>query len=111
MSESFAWLQVKHWYQALMAVGAAGAAGALAFELKGVANAHVLLLSLGMFFMGLGEWINHPLQTAIIPPNAYLGGGGVVSGHPRSANLTGTLFDLLGFVLGAIGLYKIIAAA
>ena len=112
MDEPKAWLKIEHWYHALVAVGAAGSIAALAFEFHGVANAHVLLVSLGLFFIGLGEWINHPLQTVIVPPNAYyFPGGGHLTGHPRNAKALGSLFDLLGFSVGAIGMYKIIAAA
>jgi len=111
MNNPPSWLKVEHWYHVFVLLGAAGTVAALSVDLKGIANAHALLLSLGGFFVGIGEWINHPLQTAIIPPNAYLGGGGVLSGHPRKPKLMGTLFDILGFVLLVVGIYKIAQSA
>lgn len=110
MAEPHAVFKIEHWYHALAALGAAGVISALAFEFPGVANAHVLLVSLGGFFVGLGEWINHPLQTAILPRSAYHSGG-IITGHPRNARALGNLFDVFGFVLVAFGAYKIAAAA
>jgi len=110
LNEPLSGLKIEYWYHALTALGAAGVIAALAFEFHGVANAHVLLAALGCFFVGLGEWINHPLQTAIMPRTAYHPGG-IITGHPRNANALGALFDVLGLVLMAIGVYKIAAAS
>lgn len=111
MDKAYAWLKVEHWYHVFVLLGAAGALAALTVEIKGVANAHALLIALGMFFIGIGDWINHPLQTQLVPPNVYMPGGGKITGHPRNANAGGVLFDVLGGVLLAAGIYKIIAAA
>jgi hypothetical protein len=111
MEKGLTGLKIDKWYHVFVVLGAAGAIASVSFELKGVANAHVLIASLGVLFVGIGEWINHPLQTAILPPNAYLGGGGILSGHPRSPSLLGSLFDLLGFVLLVVGVWKILDAA
>lgn len=97
------WLKVDHWYHAFILVGVAGSAAALSVEMKGIANAHALLLFSGMFFWGIGEWINHPLQTTLTP-------GWKITGHPRNANLSGTAFDLVGLALIATGIYKIAQA-
>ena len=104
-------LKIEYWYQVFVVLGAAGALAALALEIKGVQNAHAFLVFAGMFFVGMGEWINHPLQTRIVPPNIYLRGGATLSGHPRNPCALGFLFDVLGFVLLTAGLYKIIANA
>ena len=62
-------------------------------------------LSAGGFFVGLGEWINHPLQTAIIQPTINRVGG-VITGHPRNNKPLGVAFVLLGLALIAFGLYR-----
>lgn len=108
MTTSPGWLKVEHWYHVFVVLGAGGTVAALSVDLKGVENAHALLLSLGGFFVGIGEWINHPLQSRIYPANAYTGGPFIASGHPRNPKALGMLFDLLGFALLAIGLYKIV---
>ncbi|MBI1887798.1 MAG: hypothetical protein HYS19_05430 [Nitrosomonadales bacterium] len=107
MDKSLTGLKIEYWYHVLVVLGAAGVIAAMTFELKGIANAHAIIMSLGVLFVGLGEWINHPLQTKIMPPNVYMGGGGIISGHPRNPNFLGTLFDILGFILICISIYKI----
>lgn len=104
MSDAFSGFKIERWYHALIAMGAAGTVAALAFPFPGVANAHVLLAALGLFFVGIGEWINHPLQTRV-------GINFTITGYPRRPSSLGTLFDLMGALLLAIGLGKIIAAA
>ncbi len=111
MDKGLAGLKIDKWYHVFVVLGAAGSIASLSVDLKGVANAHVLIASLGVLFVGIGEWINHPLQTAIVPPSAYLGGAGILSGHPRNPSLLGSLFDLLGFILLVVGVWKIIDAA
>lgn len=107
MDKFFSWLKIEYWYHVLILLGGAGAFVSLLFDLKSVPNKHALLVSLGILFIGVGEWINHPLQTKIVPPNVYLGGGGIISGHPRNSSLLGSLFDILGFIIMFIGIYKI----
>lgn len=106
MAESHAWFKIEHWYHALAALGAAGVVSSLSFEFHGLANADVLLVSLGSFFIGLGEWINHPVQTIVGKQSRIL-----LQGHPRNATVIGHLFDVFGFVLVVWGAYKIAAAS
>ena len=104
MSELFARLKVEYWYHALLLIGAAGIIAALTIDIRAMSNKQALALFGGVFLVGLGEWINHPLQEAIVPPNMYMRGGGKISGHPRSAKPLGLFFDALGVLLivGAI---------
>ena len=111
MGESQSWLKVDHWYHLLVALGATGAIASLAVDVKGIANAHGLLLSLGTMFMGIGEWINHPLQTKLMHPTIYAPNGGIITGHPRNPSNLGNLFDVLGFVLLVVALFKIAMAS
>lgn len=99
--------KIEYWYHVFIIIGAAGVLASLVFDFKGVANKDALLMFLGMFFVGIGEWINHPLQTQIIRPNAYTPGGGIITGHPRKNVALGTLCDILGSVLFLAGIYKI----
>ena len=108
--DSPARFKIDYWYKAFVVLGAAGTIAAVAFELKGIANAHALLVALGMFLLGIGEWVNHPFQSGF-----WHSGGGVgpwlISGHPRKPSNLGNIFDLLGLALLAAGLYKITQAA
>jgi len=54
MSEALSRLKIEHWYQVFVLLGAAGALAALTVEIKGVENAHALLVCLGVFFVGMG---------------------------------------------------------
>jgi len=101
-------LALDYWYQVLMVVSIA------VFLLTGAGLLHAFptvptaIISLGGFFVGLGEWINHPLQTALTPPSAYYPQG-VLTGHPRNSSLLGIAFVVLGLVLVGVGIYKLFA--
>lgn len=110
MIESLTRLKIEHWYHLLIVLGAAGALAAMTVELKGVVNSHALVMSLGILCVGIGEWINHPLQTKLMAPNFYARGGGVIESHPRHNSAIGIVFDVLGFTLAAIAIYKIMQA-
>ena len=97
-------LKLDQWYMVLMALGAVVFVLAITVQLQ-VPNAPVALIALGMFFVGLGEWRNHPYQARIEPGMGMLW---KVSGHPRSASALGLLFDALGLLLGAVGLYRLL---
>ena len=100
---------IKYWYHLFIVLGIAGAAAALTVDLKGIENRHALLVSLGVLLIGIGEWINHPLQSAILPANAYRPGG-VITSYPRNSSALGVAFDIAGLALFAVGLWKIVAA-
>jgi len=101
-------LALDYWYQVLMAVGVVVFLAAGAGLLSAFPTVPTAVISLGCFFVGLGEWINHPLQTKILHANAYRPGG-VVTGHPRNPQFIGTAFDVLGVTIICIGLYKLLA--
>lgn len=58
------------------------------------------LISLGGFFLGLGEWINHPLQVGLVYRFK-------ITRYRRYPSFAGQLFDLLGLALIGYGLYRI----
>jgi hypothetical protein len=100
---------IKAWYHLFIALGILGIGASATVDLKGIQNAHALLVSLGVLLIGIGEWINHPLQTAILPAN-YLYGGGKITGYPRNNSFLGVAFDVAGVALFAVGVWKIITA-
>lgn len=101
-------LALDHWYQVLMVVGIVVFILAGMGVLKAFPVAPTALISLGGFLVGVGEWINHPLQTALMPATARFPGG-VITGHPRSPKVIGVAFDILGLALIGIGFYKLLA--
>jgi hypothetical protein len=98
-------LALDYWYQVLMVVSIVVFLLSAAGVLKALPTVPTLLISFGGFWIGLGEWVNHPLQTKVYPGNAYYPGL-IGTGHPRSPNAIGNLFLFLGFVLVAAGIYK-----
>ena len=93
-------LAIDYWYKAVLVIATCVLIASLSVEMKGVENCVVQLIALGAIFIGLGEWINHPLQTRLIP-------GAKITGHPRRNKLGGNLLDALGVVLILIGVVKI----
>lgn len=100
-------LALDHWYQVLMAIGAAVfllAGGGLLKEFPTGATA---AMAAGAFFIGMGEWINHPSQTIIVPATARFPAG-IVVGHPRHTSAAGIAFDAIGIALFALGVYMLL---
>lgn len=101
-------LTLDYWYKVMMVVGVVVFLLTGAGQLKAFPIVPTSLVSLGMFFIGVGEWINHPIQTAIIPP-AIGRPVGVITGHPRNTKFCGIAFDIFGIVLICFGGYKFFA--
>jgi hypothetical protein len=99
-------LALDYWYQVLMVVSVAVFLLTGAGILKAFPTVASALISLGCFGIGLGEWINHPLQTSLLPPNAYHPGG-ILTSHPRRVSAVGSLFLLLGLILTAFGIVRL----
>jgi hypothetical protein len=93
-------LKIDYWYKAMLVISTCVLIVSLTVELKGVENSVVQLISLGCAFWGLGEWINHPYQEKI-------GIGFKISGHPRNGSVAGYAFDLVGWILILIGIFKV----
>ena len=99
-------LELDYWYKVLMVVSVVVFLLAGSGVLKALPVAPTILISIGAFFVGLGEWINHPLQTGFLAPNAYRPSG-VVTSHPRSNKFIGVGFLLLGLVLILWGIFRL----
>ncbi|PSY67335.1 hypothetical protein C7B16_04320 [Escherichia sp. 20412-1] len=91
---------VDYWYKALTVVGA------MIFVINGTSLfdrypvVPLAFLSSGIFFIGLGEWINHPLRVRFLGPGIF------ARGHNRSSCALGIIFDILGGCLIVTGVVK-----
>ena len=103
-------LKIDYWYKAVVVLAAFLLVISLTVELIDIENTLAQLICLGVLLIGIGEWINHPLQTEIVPPNTYRNAptGGVITGYNRQGSLLGICFDILGFIFIAIGVCKLI---
>jgi hypothetical protein len=100
-------LALDYWYQVLMVVCFVVFLLAGTGVLKAYPTLPTAVISAGGFFIGLGEWINHPLQTTIMHPGPYCEGG-ILTGHPRSNSFIGVIFLILGLSLVLYGGYIIL---
>lgn len=87
-------LKIDYWYKLLPVIGTITMIIGLTLDVKGVTNIFVLLVSLGVILIGIGEWINHPLQTKVGPTYK------IVS-YNRLNTWAGNCWDLVG--LSVIG--------
>ena len=67
MDNWFKSLSLDYWYKMLILGSLFFLFIALTVPFQGVSNAAVALMAFGLFWIGTGEWINHPLQTRIYP--------------------------------------------
>jgi hypothetical protein len=102
-------LKIDYWYKAVLVVSIPLLILSLTVELKGAENTTVLLFSLGALFIGMGEWINHPVQQQILPPSQSYPGWLKGTGHPRNNKFIGVFFVLVGIGIIGCGLWKVFA--
>lgn len=106
MNNPLAKLALDYWYKVLIV------AGAFIFLLNGAGllpsypTAATGTISAGVFFWGLGEWINHPYQEQLLL-NTLNRPYGKISGHPRNVRPIGIVFDILGLLLIGTGVFKL----
>ena len=108
MNNPLSKLAIDYWYHAVMVVSAVtfllnGAGFLVAYPVGLTAS-----VSAGAFFIGLGEWVNHPLQTTLHAGTVDFPAG-ISTGHPRKNKPIGVAFVFMGLFLiglGAYGLYS-----
>ena len=94
-------MSIDYWYKALMVVGV------VIFIVNGTEllsrypTAPIAFLSAGMFFIGLGEWINHFTKSDL-----HVSGRFVRERHVRVPRALGRIFDMIGIACICMGVYK-----
>ncbi|RSC60580.1 hypothetical protein EGW07_24365 [Citrobacter amalonaticus] len=104
MQNPLSQLALNAWYKVLIALGSfvfllAGAGMFPAYPAGATG-----LMALGCVAVGIGEWINHPLTTAIYQENVFR--ERVFTFRMRTVKPAGLFFDLLGAVLLLAGCIK-----
>jgi hypothetical protein len=97
---------IDYWYKMLILVSVGFAFVALTMQIHVISNGALLLLSLGGFLIGTGEWVNHPYRERI-----SLEYSAKISGHPRSPKIGGVALDVVGGLLALAALAKIVLQA
>jgi len=82
-------LKIDYWYKILPVIGSVTLILGLTVDMKGVSNILVQLVSIGVMLVGIGEWINHPLQTKV-------GAGLKITSHNRTHTFAGNAWDMIG---------------
>ena len=91
------WLAVDVWYKALIVVGVAVLVLGLTVPLQ-LPNRAVILIGLGAAAHGIGQWMNHPLQTRVV-------GVYKITAHHRRVSFWGVAWELAGLGLAGLGIY------
>lgn len=93
-------IKLDHWWLGLIiAGGAVLGAASLAPEPKAA-----FAIGLGLLLFGIGEWMNHPVQSRI---EGGMGRLWQLTGHPRSPTFGGNVFSLIGLLLLAAGVVRV----
>ena len=98
-------LAIDRWYKVFVYLGALALIVSLFIEVKGITNFELQMLSLGFFFIGIGEWKNEKTEVWNKPPNAYTGPAAIIEIPVRRPDFWGVFFDVIGviFFLSGIG--------
>lgn len=106
MQNPMAKLVLDYWYKAIICIGGfifvLNGAGLLPAYPTGATAG----ISAGLFFWGVGEWINHPYQERLLLNN-FNQPYAKLSGYLRNPRPIGILFDVFAAVLIGIGVFKL----
>lgn len=91
----------KHWWTLVAAVGGAIAIGAAARS-----HTPILLIGLGLFLFGVGEWISRPTKNHKETMEGMLGVK-VVLRNDWEFNALGFALDAVGLGLFAFGIFRL----
>lgn len=109
MTELFKGLKLSDWYMAVLYLGGVALLLSFFFEVKGISNNYLQILTGGIFLFGLGEWRNHREESFIKPPNVYTGGATLFTHTVRRPSVFGLILDLIGLIMIAYGIYLIVS--
>ncbi len=64
------------------------------------------ILAMGVIFLGVGEWLNHPLQVSLLLVNENSSEVQKKNHHRRNPSTLGNLFEIAALILICIGISK-----
>lgn len=101
-------LTIDRWFKVFVYIGVLAFAISLIVEVKGITNRELQMISLGLFFVGIGEWKNEKYLSYIRPPNVYTGPAALVQTPVRKADSLGIAFDAVGGILLLAGIAHVV---
>lgn len=99
MTNPISSLKIDSWYQAVLAIASVTLILSLTIEVQAIENKELLVLSLAAIAISLGEWVNHPIQTQVIPPSIDCPTGLIGTGRKRKNTITGNLMLGIGLLI------------
>jgi hypothetical protein len=109
MTELFKGLKLDSWYMAVTYLGGVALLLSFFFEVKGISNNYLQILTGGIFLFGLGEWKNHKNESYIKPSNAYTGPAAYISYTVRRPDAFGLMLNLMGLIMITYGIYLLVS--
>jgi hypothetical protein len=109
-SDLLKYLVIDSWYKLLVYVGFILFVISQIYKLQTtITSAQLMLLSGGLFLVGLGEWLFRSHRLVSYAPNAYIAPKGMlVKEELRKPNIIGMLLQLVGISLIGIFIYSIV---
>jgi len=93
-------ISLDYWYKLMIVIGLFFLTISLTVPVQMISNAALALMALGTMLVGIGEWVNHPFQSAI-----NLGLGIEINHHNRRNHPGGVVTVIVGlvvFIAGAV---------
>jgi hypothetical protein len=97
-------IDLRMWWLGLVTFGTAICIGALAVKERDFA-----LIGLGVGVFGIGEWVQHPLQS-YIEQGRFMVPTMLATAYPRRPKVFGIILNCVGLALILIGLYRFLTA-
>ena|SRR5690242_7486103 len=101
-------LALDTWYKVVMYAGVVLFAVGFVVNIHGITSGEALLIGVGLFLIGLGEWKNHKVASWIKPPNVYTGPAAFMQATVRKPDVFGLLLDVCGVVALGFGIWHIV---
>lgn len=92
-------LKLDYWHKLLPLLGVITLIIGLTVDVKGVANSFVQLVSLGVIFVGIGEWINHLLRIKMAPDFKF-------TSYNKKNTFAGNAWNLFGVTFIGYATYE-----
>ncbi len=107
MDEILKTLALDAWYKVLIYVGAIFFGFGLLKDVHVITNGQLMLLSSGLFFIGIGEWKNRKVVSEFKEANAYTGPAAILSAEIRLPDFIGRSLNTIGVLLILLAVWQI----
>jgi hypothetical protein len=107
MGDTLSNLKIKKWWHAITVVGAGGMVICLPIKFDFIPQRDAFMIFLGMFLFGIGQWIDHPIQSGYYVDRIV---SYTTKGYHYKPSFVGVSLQLLGGMVFVIEILKILRA-